>query len=333
MIIKFYDLNKNLKKNINFYLMYGENTGLIEETIDKVIKPNFSKNIYIYEETEILADINKFEEGILNKSFFESDKLIIINRVSDKILNIIEEIIERNVDDLKIILKSGILERKSKLRNFFEKNTNTIIVPFYEETNQSLITFTQNYLLKKKIKISTENINLIIEKSKLNRINLKLELDKISNFYLNKKTINAEDIFKLTNSSESLNISELTDMCLSKNRKKTINILNDNTLAIEDNIIIIKNFLYKLKRLKKLKKNLEMNNNIETTLTSYKPPIFWKDKNLIKQQLQSFSSEKLDELIKEVNNLESLVKRNSQISNLLVSNFIIETLNFTNNEI
>ena len=98
--------------------MYGANTGLIEETINKVLKPNFSKNVYIYDENELLADADNFKEGILNKSFFDNDKLIIINRVSDKSLKIVEEIIDKNISELKIILKSGILE-KIQNKEFF----------------------------------------------------------------------------------------------------------------------------------------------------------------------------------------------------------------------
>ena len=223
MIVKFYNLNKNLK-NINFYLMYGANTGLIEETINKVLKPNFSKNVYIYDENELLADADNFKEGILNKSFFDNDKLIIINRVSDKSLKIVEEIIDKNISELKIILKSGILEKKSKIRNFFEKNNNTIIVPFYEDNYQSVITFTQNYLNQKKIKLSSENINIIIERSKMDRMKLK-QLDKSN---INNKNIKTADILKLTNTSENLSISELTDMCLSKIKENT-KYLNENT--------------------------------------------------------------------------------------------------------
>ncbi len=304
--------------------------GLIEETIDKTLKPNFSKNIYNYDESEVIADIDKFKEGLLNKSFFENEKLIIINRVTDKILKIIEEIVEKNIEDLKIILKSGILEKRSKIRNFFEKNKSVIIVPFYEDTIQTLTLFAKDYLNKKKIKISSENINIIIEKSKMNRMNLKIELEKIANFSNGKRTINKDDIYKLTNSLENLNISELTDMCLSKNKKRTLNLLNDNIFAQEDYILFTRNFLYKIKRLKILKEKMNIDNNVETVVDSYKPNIFWKDKETIKKQLNILSLEEIESLIVEINELEYLIKKNAQISNLLFSNFIFETINQSN---
>ncbi len=331
MIIKFFDLKKNLQKKINFYLLYGVNSGLIEETINNILKPNFSKNIFYYDENEILSNIDQFKESIFSKSFFDNDKLIIINRTSDKILKYIEELIEKNIDDLKIILKSDVLDKKSKLRSFFEKNNNTIIVPFYEDNYQSLFILVQNFLREKKIKISTENINIIIERSKGDRINLINELEKIEHFTHDKKTINIDEILRITNLAENYSISELTDQCLAKNKKKTLNILNENIHSIEDNIIILKNFLFKIKRLKKLKEELENNGNIDTVISNYRPQIFWKDKELIKQQLKIWSLEQINKLIIRINNEENLIKKNSQISNTILNNFILENLNSTNN--
>ena len=331
MIIKYFDLKKDLKENINFYLLYGLNIGLIEETINGSLKPIFSKNILNYEENEILANVDEFEQNIFNKSFFENDKLIIINRASDKILGIIENIIDKDVTETVIILKSSNLEKKSKLRNFFEKNKKTIISPFYEDNYQSLMTIAQNFFREKKIKISPQNINLIVERSKGNRISLKNELEKIGNFTLKKLSIELKDILKLTNLSENYNYSELADHCLAKNKKKTLNILNENNPSIEDNILILKTFLYKLKRLKKLKKDMEIQKDIETAISLFKPPIFWKDKDLIKQQLKVWSLPQLKVLIKNISGLELLIKKNSKISNEIISNFVLERLEIPNN--
>ena len=331
MIVKYFDLKKEIKKNNNFYLLYGQNSGLIEETINNTLKPNFSKNLYSLDEKEILTNENHFKEGILNKSFFDDDKLIIINRATDKILDTIKEIIEKKIDDLKIILKSEILEKKSKLRNYFEKNKDTIIVPFYEDNYQSLLFLAQKFIKEKKIKISSQNINFVIERSKGNRINLKNELEKIFIYSLEKDSINLEEIVKLTNLAENYNISNLIDQCLAGNKKKTVQILNENNPSFDDNILIVKNFLYKLKRLKKLKENLEINENIEIILSSYKPTIFWKDKEIIKQQLKVWTLKKIRAQIREINELENQIKKNSQISNLTVNNFIFDSLNTINN--
>ena len=331
MIIKNFDLKNNLKKNINFYLLYGPNNGLIEDTINQVLKPNFSKNIYNYDESEILSNIDNFKETVLNKSFFDNDKLIIISRATDKVLKIIEEMLEKKIDDLKVIIKADILEKKSKLRNFFEKNTNTIIVPSYEDNDQTLIYLAQNFFKKKKIKISPQNINFIIERSKGSRINLKNELEKIATYSEKKLSINLDEIIKITNSNSNYDASELTDNCLALNKKKTLMILNENNPSLEDNIIILKTFLYKLKRLKKLKVELNSKKDLDYVLSSYKPPIFWKDKNLIKHQLQIWSLEQIKSLIRKINDLELLVKKNSQISNQLMNNFILEKLDRVNN--
>ena len=330
MIVKNLDLKKNLKGNKNF-LLHGINSGLINQTIKDTLKPNFSKNVYNYDEQEILSNPDQFKEDVFNKSFFEEDKLIIINRASDKIKNILEEIIKRQIDDLIIIVKSGILEKKSKLRNFFEKEKNAIAIAYYEDGYRELNLIIQKFFYDKKIKISSQSTNILIERSNGNRINLMNELDKISSYLLNKKKIDYEEICRLTNLSENHKISDLTDHALANNKLKTLNIINENILTSEDYILILKNFLYKIKRLKKLKTDLERNKSIENVILSYKPPIFWKERDIIKNQLKIISSKKLNILSIEVNNLEKLIKENSKISGILLHNFILEMLNTSSN--
>ena len=181
MIVKFFELNKKNLKPIKYFLLYGNNRGLIEETYNKVIKPTKNGNTYIYDENEIIKNSESFEETISIKSFFENEKIIIINRATDKIFKTVESIIDKNLEDVSIILKSSSLEKKSKLRNFFEKNKKTIVIPFYEDNFQSLNLFTINFLKEKKISLSPQNMNLIIERSR-GRINLINELNKIESF-------------------------------------------------------------------------------------------------------------------------------------------------------
>ena len=333
MIVKLWDLTKNLTHTQKFYLLYGTNTGQIDETINNILKPKLSRNIYNYDESEIITSANEFEENILNRSFFDDDKLIIINRGSDKILSIIESLISKKISETTIIIKANILEKKSKLRNFFEKNKETICTPFYDDNYQSLLLIAQNFFSKNKIKISIQNINFILERSKKNRIYLKNELEKIKIFYQKKSSIEYEDIVKLTNSAENYNISELADECLMKNKKKTINILNENISAPEDNILILRSLLFKLKRLKKLKEEIEKQKNQEQAISSFRPAIFWKDKDIIRQQLKILTIEDIKVFLKKVNNLEIIIKQNSDSSNEITNNFILETINFSNNSI
>ena len=333
MLVKVNDLNNFKKDSVNYYLFYGPNIGLIEETINKLFKPIFSKNIISYDETELLNNIHTFKEMIFNKSFFDNEKFIIINRASNKILDLIEELIENKITDLKIIIKATALDKKSKLRNYFEKNKSTVITAFYEDNYQSLLQMVQNIFREKNINVSNEIINLIIERSKGNRINITNELEKILSFSKINNKIRLEDVLKLTNLSENYNISELVDQNLSKNKKKTINILNENNLNTEENILILRTFLNKLKKLKNLKINLEKNKNIEQVLSSSKPPIFWKDKEIVKQQLNSLSLNEIKYLINKVNDLELKIKKNNQISNQILNNFILENLESTNSVI
>ena len=326
MIVKYFDLKNKIQNKIDYYLFYGPNTGLMEEIINEIFKTNFTKNIINYDENEVLNDQSGFMEKLYNKSFFDNEKFIIINRATNKIYEIIQEIIESKIDNIKIIIKANILEKKSKLRNFFEKEKDIIITAFYEDNYSTLCSLAQKFLKKKGIQISNENINLIVERSKGNRASLNNELEKISLYCVDKKKINTSDVLKLSNLTENYDISELVNYCLSKNKRKTINILNENKLSIEENILVQKTFLNKLKRLKQLKINIKKNKDIDRTLLLFKPIIFWKEKEHVKKQLQNYSLNEIKKLTNQTNNLELLIKKNSQISDQILGNFILENL-------
>ncbi len=331
MIIKSHELKKKIKENINIFLFYGPNSELINEIIDDDIKTLFSQNIYNYDEGEILSNIDNFKISLFNQSFFEKKKLIIINRVTDKILELIKDINEKKNSDIKIVLKSGILEKKSKLRNYFEKTTDLIITAFYEDNHQTLLFIAQKFCKENNIKISIQNLNYVLEKAKLSRLYLKNELNKIKSLSRSKSLIEFDELLKIISSSENYKISELTDNCLAKNKNKTINILNENVSSIEDNILILKSFLYKLKRLEKLKKEIEVKKNTDQVISSFKPPIFWKDKDIVKKQLHALTIKEIKLIIKKVNHLELLIKKNSNLSNEITNNFIFETVTRPNN--
>ena len=330
MIVKSYELNKiNLKKN-NIYLLYGENEGLKNKVINDTFK-EFLKNIYRYDEKEILNNKENFFNNILSKSFFETKKLIMILRSSDKIVNIIEEILEKNTEDTIIILLANILEKKSKLRSIFEKNKNIICIPFYSDNNQTLNNIANSYFKERKIPISQEIVNLLVARSRGDRLNLNNEMNKIENFTKNKKKINIDEILKLTNLAENYSVTELVDNCLAKNSKKTVNILNENNYSSEDCILIIKTLLIKAKRLNKLQNQTKNNKNIDQVITSFKPPIFWKDKEIVKEQIKNWSLKKIENLIYKINEIELLIKKNSSNSINILFDFIITQSNKTNN--
>ena len=307
MITKSHELNKiNLNQN-QFVLFYGKNEGFKNQAITQILKNK--NNISKYDEKEVLENSAIFLESIFSKSLFESEKIIIIKRVTDKISKIIEEIDEKNIEDVKIILNADVLEKKSKLRSFFEKSNKYVCVAFYPDTNQVLSKLTYNFFNQKKISISPANINLIVNKCNGDRATLFNELDKIEYFSKSGKKITEESIIKLTNLIENHSISDLIDNCLAKNKKKIINILNENNFGNEDCIIITRTFLLKSKKILKLCSEFKSNKNIDLTISSAKPPIFWKDKEITKQQIYKWTPENIKKLIYKLNEIELLVKK------------------------
>ena len=326
MIVKHFEINKEKFDKHNFFLVYGENEGLKKEIIQK-FKKNFSGNVENCEEREIISNNELFYEKLLNKSLFEKEKIIIINRCSEKIYDVVEKIIEKKISDTKIILNLNMLEKKSKLRNLFERNKELIIVPTYKDTAIALAEIAKKFFYNYKISISQETINLLVSRCNGDRGHLKSELDKILIYINNKKKISLEEIYKLTNLAENFSINELVDTSLSKNFQKTSEILNESNYKSEDGILILRTFLQKAKKLLSLYEGQNGNVNLDTLINDYKPPIFWKDKPIVKRQLENWSKSKIKELIVKINNIENFLKKNSSISLLLVFNFIYETSN------
>ena len=321
MILKSFEIKK-IDQNINhFILFYGKNEGLKNESLDILIKDK--DKISNYEEKEILDSENNFIENILSKSLFDQEKIVIIKRATDKILKVIETLHLKNLEDTTIIIISDNLEKKSKLRSFFEKDKKLFCVPFYPDNNQTLSKLAYNFLNDKKISISPSNINLIVNKCSGDRETLINELQKIEYFSKNGKKINSENISKLINLSENHDISELIDNCLAQNKKKIISILNENNFSNEDCIMITRTFIIKAKKLLALSKTFETNNNIDLTISSAKPPIFWKEKEITKQQIQKWKPKNIKNLIYALSEIELQIKKNINSSINLITDFIL----------
>lgn len=332
MILKNFQLDQIniLKKNI--ILFYGENTGLKKEKI-KYLTLNYSKTEkYFFNEKQIIDNNEILYDVVLNHSFFSEKKSIIINDVTEKILNIILNLLDYQLNDIILILNASILEKKSKLRKFFENEKDLICVPFYPDNDQTLKKIANDFFYKKKITISQSDINYIISKCAGNRENLYIQLEKIE-LFSSKKTINHEELSKLVNLSEDHNISELVDFCLAKDTKKTLKTLNENHFTNEDCIAIIKIFSNKIKRLHKIYRQFEKIPDLDIAIKNAKPPIFWKERNLVEQQLKRLKKKQIEKIIFELNDIELKIKKNFSNSIIIVTDFIIKKVFFNSNNL
>ena len=322
MIIKNFEIDKFNKSNSNLHLIYGINEGIKQDLINNIYLKGFKGDIFNYEEHEILNNIDQFISNLLTKSLFSNKKIIIISRATDKLYSLINDLLDREIVETKIIIKSSSLEKKSKLRNLFEKEDQLICTPVYEDDTRALNLVIQNFLKINNLSLSQEIKNILIERSKGDRINLKNELSKLKNLSLSKSKISVEDVNKLSNLAENYSVFELSDNYLAKNSKKVSNILNENNYSSEDCILIIRTILNKSKRLLKIRNEVDNNNNIDQAISSFKPPIFWKEKDIVKKQVQAWSTNEVKGIIFKINDLEALVKKNNSNSILFVSNFV-----------
>ena len=324
MIIKTYDLSKlDLIKN-NIFLFYGQNQGAKEEEIDKIINKN-KILVNKYDEKQVLENTENIQNELFSQSLFEEKKIIIFNRVTDKLYKLIETLEDKDLEHIILIINSDNLDKKSKIRTFFEKSKKFICVAFYQDNDDALSKIAFNFLKINNISVSQANINLIIKRCNGDRGVLRNELNKIKFFVSNGKKLTTQNLIKLINLIENFSISELIDNCLAKNKFKTIGILNDNNYTSDDCVLIIRTFLQKLKRLKKLSLDFNKNKDLNKTILNARPPIFWKDKEIVKKQIISWEIKEINKLIINLNTVELNVKKNSSQSLNIVSNFIIDS--------
>ena len=323
MIVKSYEVGKIDISKYKIYLFYGKNEGLQIDLIDKYFLNKFTGQINKYEENEFINNLNNIYSEIQTKSLFQNQRIFIISRVTEKFLKIAEEISNIDLDEIIIILKCSSLDKKSKLRNFFEKNDKFITIPVYEDNLNNLLSITQQFLIHNKIKLSKESINLIIGRASGDRNNLKKELNKIYNYSLTNNKIDFQTLEKLTNLAENHEVSDLVNNYLSKNIKKVSKILNENIYTDEDCILILRTLLNKSKRLLEIMRKNDDVKNIDKVMLGARPPIFWKEKESIKKQVNSWEIHDLKDKIYKINEIEALIKKNSKNSLNIVSDFLI----------
>ena len=323
MIKKYFDLKKINLSNFNLFLFYGKNDGLQNEVINDTFTSNFKGSVNKYDETEFINNYETLASELLTSSLFEKEKIIIISRTSDKILKFVDEILDKGIKEIKIIFKSSELEKRSKIRIFFEKRKDLIIVPFYEDNSSTLSSIVIKFLNENNINMSRESINLLVDRANGNRKILKTELDKILNYSFTKKKIDLRAVQKLTNLNENYGVNELADNYLEKNKKNIAKILNENIYSDEDCILILRTVLSKSKRLINIIKKYNETKNLDEVIANNKPPIFWKDKDSVKRQANAWKINDLKEKIYQINEVETLIKNNSKNSLNLVSDFIV----------
>ena len=326
MILKPYEIIKINKKIQKIILGYGKNEGQKKEVISKILDSD--SELLHYEQNEILENENIFFENVYSKSLFVNKKVIIVRRVTDKFLNILENIEITKLDNVLIVLNAENLEKKSKLRKKFEKDKNLISIAFYPDNQQTLTNLASIFFKKNKISISYSVLNSIVNKCNGDREILHNELEKIKLYTLNGKKIDNNKILKLVNLIENYSVSELADNYLDKNKKKTMSILNENNFNSEDCVLITRIFLNKSKRLLKLCSDYKINRNLDETIKLAKPPIFWKDKEITKNQITKWQPEDVKKLIYKLNEIEFLIKKNMNNSINIITDFLLNYKRF-----
>ena len=335
MLIKSYEISKKNLNSINCFLIYGENIGLKQDITKSVLelkeKQNGKYKLFKFEEEEIVKNQNNFFNLIFSGSLFDKKKAIFINRTTDKLFNLISEISKKNVEDILIFFKADKLEKKSKIRNLFEKDKNLVCVACYQDNNYDLIKIIKDEIKQTKIKLSTESINLLIERASGDRNNLRNEINKLKSFALNKQVISYDQVKELTNMARNYQNDYIVNICLNGDKKRLDKTLKENNFLLEDFFILLKIFSKKIHRLLKIKILNRSEKNIEQIFNQIKPPIFWKEKEDVKKQVVLWNEKKLNLIIKKINEIELNCKKNHELATNITLDFLATVCDEVNN--
>ena len=335
MLIKSYEI---LKKDLNFlnsFLIYGENTGLKQDIIKSVIELKEKKNIkykqFKFEEEEIIKNQNDFVNLIFSGSLFDKKKVIFVNRTTDRLFNLISEISKKDIKDILIFFDANQLEKKSKIRNLFEKDNNLVCIACYQDNNFDLIKIINDEIKQTKIKLSTESINLLIERASGDRNNLRNEVNKLKSFAFDKQMVSYDQVKELTNMVGNYQNDYIVNICLNGDKKKLHKILRENNFSFEDFLILLKIFSKKIHRLLKIKILNHLEKNLDQIFNQIRPPIFWKEKEDVKKQIRLWNEKKLNLIIKKINKIELNCKKNHELSTNITLDFLSTVCNEVNN--
>ena len=336
MLIKSYEISKKNLNSLNSFLVYGENIGLKQDVIKSLIelkekKEKTTYKIFEFEESEIIKDQNIFFNLIFSGSLFDNKKAIFINRATDKLFDLINEVTQKNPQDILLFCKADQLEKKSKIRNLFEKDKNLVCVACYKDNNFSLIQIVNEEIRQNQIKLSGESINLLIERANGDRNNLRNEIDKLKSFALNKKTISYEQLRELTNMVGNYQNDNIVNICLNGDKRKLNKALNENNFLLEDFFILLKLFSKKIHRLLKIKILNRSEKNIDQIFSQIRPPIFWKEKEDIKKQIGLWNEKKLNIIIKKINQIELECKKHHESAVNITLDFLSTVCEEVNN--
>ncbi len=315
----------NLKENL--VLFYGENIGLIDDfksSIKKFYKDQFE--IINFTQEDILKNNNLLTKEVMNSSLFDKKKILFIQQSDDKLLKHFEEL-KSELNENKIYIFSSTLDKKSKLRNFFEKNSEVGIVPCYQDNEQSI-----KKIIFEKLKghegLSAINVNMIIENSGLERSKLNNELEKIKLFF-NNKIIETEKLEILLNIKINEDFNTLKDHALLGNKLKTNKLLSETIIDDEKMLFYLNSLNQRLNKIKEVRQS--SSTNIELSVNSLKPPIFWKDKPNFIDQTKKWTNKKIIEILDLTYKLEVQIKSNS-IANkkILLKKLMIDVCELAN---
>lgn len=324
MILKSYIVEKNLNSIFSFkaVLLYGENGGIKEDIKKEIKERNKAEKIINFFQEDLVKNKDILSHEINNTSLFQDKKIIFLHEITDKLFDEISESLSDIKDETKIFIFSNLLDKKSKIRSFFEKEKNLGIIACYQDNERSLSEYIR-LKLKNINGLNQEIINLVIENSNMDRKIVSEEILKIQTYFGTKK-IEKNTIKEILNIKTNIKFEQIRDATLVGNKHKVNALIGEMDIVKEDIYLYLNQMSLRVNKLIEVSKINENFKNLNDAIDEIKPKIFWKDKPVYIEQLQRVNSIKLQQIQKDICETEVILKKNSKIeSDTIIKNLIV----------
>ena len=329
---KIADINELITSPIEKFgvLLYGPNEYRVNKNYIKIYDELNKHNDEMLEAQELDANIilnqaETFFNEINTINLGGGIKVVKIDLTDTDKAGCLENYLENPTDNSFIVVKSGKLGPKSKLRGLFEKSESFIVIPFYEDTLKDTNIFIENYMNSNKLSITHDAKQKIISFAGQNNKVLESNLELIFLYMLKnkEKEIDIDIINKVLFADKPVEIQNLCNSVALGKIDDAFFCFNKLSLNGQQPIQVINALSSFFQRIHNALIAMENGKNLTQAMSELRPPVFFKEKDNFTKQLKLWNINKAERALTIINEGETDIKKSPELANTISGNIVL----------
>ncbi|MGY8985081.1 MAG: DNA polymerase III subunit delta [Sphingomonadales bacterium] len=284
-------------------LIYGPDEGLVRERAHRiskqvvedlsdpfnVVRPSLSQ---VIEEPSILLD------ELLSLSMVGGRRLVRLDGAEDKAYQGLEQAlsgIPKDGEKNLLVVTAGNLKPSSKIRKLFEGLEIAVTIACYADSSKDVEELIIEVLGANNLKADPQAISFLLNNLGSDRLISRSELEKIVLYAGDRidRVIKLEDVITLIGDSATLTLNDIASATTGGDLKRLDQLLERAQSQGENAIAIIRALSRRLQQFHLVKGLIEAGQPIDSAIGKLRPPLFFKEKDIFRNQLFLWSSQKL----------------------------------------